>query len=115
MRDATEPSAKFSNQPAPDVGLAAALFTRIHEATRDPRGGVTREGYGPGEQTAHDIVREAAEQAGLASRVDPAGNLYLTLPAAIPQRSASLSAAISIQSHRAAITTARRACWPGLP
>ncbi|MGK7869919.1 Zn-dependent hydrolase [Falsiroseomonas sp. E2-1-a20] len=74
----------FSNQPAPDVGLAAALFTRIHEATRDPRGGVTREGYGPGEQTAHDIVREVAEKAGLVSRVDPAGNLYLTLPGSDP-------------------------------
>ena len=29
-------------------------------------------------------MREAAEQAGLASRVDPAGNLYLTLPGTDP-------------------------------
>ncbi|MGG5807634.1 Zn-dependent hydrolase [Falsiroseomonas sp. CW058] len=69
-----------SNRPAPDLDLARDLFARIHDATRDPRGGVTREGYGPGEQRAHDIVRAAAEGAGLRTRTDPAGNLYMTLP-----------------------------------
>lgn len=74
----------ISNQPSPDTGLAATLFSAIHEATRDPLGGVTREGYGPGEQKAHDIVRAAAEREGLRTRIDPAGNLYMTLPGADP-------------------------------
>lgn len=68
------------NRPRPDTAVAASLLAQIEEATRDPAGGVTREGYGPGEQRAHDIVRAAAEAAGLATRVDPAGNLYMTLP-----------------------------------
>jgi N-carbamoyl-L-amino-acid hydrolase len=72
------------NHPAPALDLAAALFRDIHTATRDPRGGVTREAYGPGEQTAHDIVRAAAEAAGLRTRTDPAGNLYMTLPGSDP-------------------------------
>ncbi|WP_328805658.1 Zn-dependent hydrolase [Sabulicella rubraurantiaca] len=74
----------ISNQPPPDTGLALALLSAIHDATRDPMGGVTREGYGPGEQKAHDIVRAAAECEGLRTRVDPAGNLYMTLPGADP-------------------------------
>ncbi len=69
-----------SNQPRPDINLAAELFRRIHNATQDPQGGVTREAYGPGEQRAHDITRHAAEAAGLLTRTDPAGNLYMTLP-----------------------------------
>lgn len=72
------------NRPRPDTALAASLFTQIEDATRDPLGGVTREGYGPGEQRAHDIVRAAATAAGLATRVDPAGNLYMTLPGSDP-------------------------------
>jgi N-carbamoyl-L-amino-acid hydrolase len=68
------------NHPAPALDLAASLLRDIHDATRDPRGGVTREAYGPGEQRAHHMVRAAAEAEGLLSRTDPAGNLYLTLP-----------------------------------
>ncbi|MCW8088454.1 Zn-dependent hydrolase [Sabulicella glaciei] len=74
----------ISNQPSPDTGLALALLSAISDATRDPMGGVTREGYGPGEQRAHDIVRAVAEREGLRARVDPAGNLYMTLPGADP-------------------------------
>ncbi|HEY8613052.1 MAG TPA: Zn-dependent hydrolase [Roseomonas sp.] len=74
----------ISNQPSPDTGLAVTLLSSVHDATRDPLGGVTREGYGPGEQKAHDIVRAAAEREGLRTRVDPAGNLYMTLPGADP-------------------------------
>jgi N-carbamoyl-L-amino-acid hydrolase len=74
----------LTNRPAPDIDLAATLLSAIHDATRDPRGGVTREGYGPGEQVAHDIVRAAAEREGLRTRTDPAGNLYMTLPGSDP-------------------------------
>ncbi|HEY4254131.1 MAG TPA: M28 family peptidase, partial [Roseomonas sp.] len=73
------------NRPRPDTTLAANLFTAIEDATRDPAGGVTREGWGPGEQRAHDIVRAAAEAAGLTTRIDPAGNLYMTLPGSDPE------------------------------
>jgi beta-ureidopropionase / N-carbamoyl-L-amino-acid hydrolase len=41
---------------------------------------VSRESYGAGEQLAHDLVRSAAEKLALETRVDFAGNLYLTLP-----------------------------------
>ncbi|UFN48375.1 Zn-dependent hydrolase [Roseomonas sp. OT10] len=66
----------------PDTELAATLFARLHAATADPAGGVTREAYGPGENAAHALVREAGEGIGLEARTDPAGNLYLTLPGA---------------------------------
>lgn len=59
--------------------FATGLLARIEKATRDPPG-VTRDSYGPGEQRAHDIVREAGIALGLEDWVDAAGNLYLTLP-----------------------------------
>lgn len=68
----------------PDTALAAALFRRIHDATADAAGGVTRQAYGPGERIAHAILREAAEGIGLATRTDPAGNLYARLPGRDP-------------------------------
>jgi N-carbamoyl-L-amino-acid hydrolase len=68
--------------PAPDMALAARLFAAIHDATRDPAGGVTREAYGPGERAAHALVRAEAVALGLEPATDAAGNLYLTLPGA---------------------------------
>jgi len=64
--------------PAPDVGLAEALFAELAERTRDVRG-VCRDSYGAGEQTAHDLVRAAGVELGLEACVDHAGNLFLTL------------------------------------
>lgn len=64
----------------PDIALAETLFRRIHDATRDPMGGVTRAAYDAGERIAHALVREAAETQGLVTRTDPAGNLYARLP-----------------------------------
>tara|TARA_A100001037_G_C15148555_1_gene637756 strand:+ start:2537 stop:3832 length:1296 start_codon:yes stop_codon:yes gene_type:complete len=64
--------------PRPDVALAASLFDALRDATEDGEG-VTRESYGPGENAAHMIVRDAAAAAGLETDVDPAGNLYMTL------------------------------------
>ena len=63
----------------PDVELATRLFAALKEKTFDGVG-VTREAYGPGEQAAHDLVRATGEGLGLDVSVDPAGNLYLTLP-----------------------------------
>lgn len=64
----------------PDTALAEALSRRLHDATVDPAGGVTRAAYDWGERVAHAMVREAAECIGLETRTDPAGNLYMTLP-----------------------------------
>jgi len=63
----------------PDLDLAASLFDALSSATRRGRG-IVRDSYGDGEQAAHDIVRSAAEAAGLEIRVDPIGNLSMTLP-----------------------------------
>jgi N-carbamoyl-L-amino-acid hydrolase len=65
--------------PKADIALAGSLFDLLRDATADGEG-VTRESYGPGENAAHAIVREAAESAGLETAVDAAGNLYMTLP-----------------------------------
>lgn len=65
----------------PDIALAERLFVALRDASRDGEG-VTRDAYGPGEQRAHAIVREAAEAAGLEVAVDHAGNLLMTLPGA---------------------------------
>jgi N-carbamoyl-L-amino-acid hydrolase len=63
----------------PDLDLAASLFEELSRATRSGRG-IVRDSYGAGEQAAHDIVRLAAEAAGLEVAVDAIGNLSLTLP-----------------------------------
>ncbi|WP_237214037.1 Zn-dependent hydrolase [Falsiroseomonas oryziterrae] len=62
-----------------DTALAERLFEELRAATHDGVG-ITREAYGPGEAKAHAMVREAADQAGLETRVDPVGNLLMTLP-----------------------------------
>ena len=64
----------------PNLALAARLFAAIHDATRDPAGGVTRDAYGPGERAAHALVRAEATALGLETSTDPAGNLYMTRP-----------------------------------
>ena len=65
------------------LGPARALMRHVLDdlatATADPPG-VTREAYGPREQYAHDLVRREAKALGAESRVDAAGNLYLTWP-----------------------------------
>jgi N-carbamoyl-L-amino-acid hydrolase len=65
--------------PTPDITLAARLFTALRNATSDGAG-VTRDAYGPGERTAHAIVRAEAVALGLEVAVDAAGNLLMTLP-----------------------------------
>lgn len=59
------------------------LFAALEEGTRDLPG-VTRASYGAGEQWAHDMVRREAEAIGATTRVDAAGNLYMTRPGTDP-------------------------------
>jgi N-carbamoyl-L-amino-acid hydrolase len=63
----------------PDLGLASSLFHALHEASWDGVG-ITRDTYGTGEQSAHDIVEKAAQKLGLEVTTDAALNLYMTLP-----------------------------------
>lgn len=63
----------------PDVALAERLFEVLRARSFDGTG-ITREAFGPGERMAHALVAEAGEALGLEKRVDPVGNLYLTLP-----------------------------------
>jgi N-carbamoyl-L-amino-acid hydrolase len=58
--------------------LAIELFDTLRRDTADGEG-VSRESYGSGEQFAHDLLRKRAEALGLETRVDFAGNLYMTL------------------------------------
>jgi len=59
--------------------LATRLFDDLRRLTADGDG-VTRDSYGRGEQTAHDLVEDAARTLALEITKDPAGNLYMTLP-----------------------------------
>jgi N-carbamoyl-L-amino-acid hydrolase len=70
---------RMTAQVEPDPRLAASLFDSLSGATRHGRG-IVRDSYGAGEQTAHDIVRSAAERIGLENSVDAIGNLTMTLP-----------------------------------
>jgi N-carbamoyl-L-amino-acid hydrolase len=63
----------------PDVALAARLFDELRARSFDGIG-ITREAYGPGERMAHALLAEAGDALGLERKVDPIGNLYLTLP-----------------------------------
>ena len=67
--------------------LARKLFADLARETSDPPG-ITRAAYGPGEQFAHDLMRSEAVALGCDARTDPAGNLYMTLPGADPQKPA---------------------------
>jgi N-carbamoyl-L-amino-acid hydrolase len=58
--------------------LAGELFDTLRKETADGEG-VSRESYGAGEQFAHDLLRNTAERLELETRVDFAGNLYMTL------------------------------------
>ncbi len=66
---------------APDMLLAERVLETLRERTADVVG-VTREGYGAGEEVAHALMRDEAGALGLAMHNDHAGNLYLTLPGA---------------------------------
>ncbi|HEV7392449.1 MAG TPA: hydantoinase/carbamoylase family amidase [Burkholderiales bacterium] len=73
-----EPSAlKQAVDAAMPLGIE--LLDTLRTQTAD-RAGVSRETYGPKEQFAHDLLRGTAENLDLETRIDFAGNLYMTLP-----------------------------------
>jgi N-carbamoyl-L-amino-acid hydrolase len=63
----------------PDLELAQRLFNDLQARTGSEQG-ITRDSYGRGEQTAHEIIAGAATANGLEVRRDAAANLYMTLP-----------------------------------
>lgn len=73
----------FEDLPEPDWTLADTLFITLHALTFDGIG-ITRDSYGPGEQRAHDLLREHAELSGLHVSMDAALNLYITLRGRTP-------------------------------
>jgi N-carbamoyl-L-amino-acid hydrolase len=61
--------------------LARSVFESLARDTADPAGGITRTSYGEGEQYAHRLFAKTARERDLEVKVDPGGNLYMTLPA----------------------------------
>jgi len=64
-------------------GLAARAFADLRQATKDGAG-ILRQGYGPGEQKALEMVKGIAEQHGLATAWDEGANLVITLDGSQP-------------------------------
>ena len=71
--------AELSKAVEASMPLAETLFSELRERTRDTLG-VSRDSYGKGEQTAHDLLAEAARALDLEVKIDHAGNLFMTLP-----------------------------------
>lgn len=69
-----------------DPAYSQRLFDELAANTADAPG-ITRAAYGEGEEFAHRLMRREGAALGLAERIDPAGNLYLTYEG----RDASLS------------------------
>src|SRR5476651_591189 len=62
-----------------ETTLAGQWFDHLRQHSKS-RLGVTRASYGDGEQMAHNLMQGIGQTLGLEKRIDPAGNLYLTLP-----------------------------------
>ncbi len=65
--------------PKPDMTLAERLFAQLQQMSFDGKG-ITRDAYGPGEQAAHNLVRQLASELGFEVVTDAAANLYVILP-----------------------------------
>ena len=63
----------------PEIAKAQAVFEHLREYSSDPPG-VTRTSYGDGENFAHRLIAEWAEELSLEVTHDYAGNQYATLP-----------------------------------
>ncbi|HSC95466.1 MAG TPA: hydantoinase/carbamoylase family amidase [Burkholderiales bacterium] len=61
------------------IPLAQSLLEEVRSLTADGAG-VSREPYGRGEQLALDALARTAALLGVEQRIDPFGNLYITLP-----------------------------------
>ena len=64
---------------SPEITKAHAVFEHLRENSSDPPG-VTRTSYGDGENFAHRLVAEWAQDLALEVTHDYAGNQYATLP-----------------------------------
>ena len=64
---------------SPEIAKAQEVFEHLHEHSSDPPG-VTRTSYGDGENFAHRLIAEWAEELSLEVTHDYAGNQYATLP-----------------------------------
>ena len=60
--------------------FAKKVFDDIREFSRDPVVGISRQGYGPLENQAHEYLKNIARELDLEIKVDRCGNLFLTLP-----------------------------------
>ena len=63
----------------PEIAKAQAVFEHLREYSSDPPG-VTRTSYGDGENFAHRLIAEWAQELALEVTHDYAGNQYATLP-----------------------------------
>ena len=63
----------------PEIAKAQAVFEHLREHSSDPPG-VTRTSYGEGENFAHRLIAEWAQELALEVTHDYAGNQYATLP-----------------------------------
>ena len=68
-----------------DREYAAELFEAVRKLSA-ARVGVTRPSYSETETAALDVIAGAAQEAGLATRLDPAANLVVELPGAPAER-----------------------------
>lgn len=60
--------------------FAQKVFDDIKAFSIDPVIGVSRQGYGPLENRAHEYLKDIARELDLEIKVDRCGNLFLTLP-----------------------------------
>ena len=63
----------------PEIAKAQDAFARLREHSSDPPG-VTRVSYGDGENFAHGLIADWAEELKFEVTHDYAGNQYVTLP-----------------------------------
>jgi N-carbamoyl-L-amino-acid hydrolase len=59
--------------------FASSLFEKLRQSSFDGVG-ITREAYGNGESSAHDLIAHVARQEGLEVDIDAAKNLMISLP-----------------------------------
>ncbi|MBC7780255.1 MAG: hydantoinase/carbamoylase family amidase [Proteobacteria bacterium] len=76
---ATVPAQTLAEAVHAAMPMAQELLDALESHTGATKG-ITRTPYGDGEQYAHDLMADCADRLGLRHAVDPAGNLYLTLP-----------------------------------
>lgn len=56
--------------------FAEKVFNDIREFSKDPVRGISRQGYGPLENQAHEYLKTIARELNLEIKVDRCGNLF---------------------------------------